>query len=281
MRDAFVDRVGAPPFRLPDTISPRSYDIEIEPDLLNGTFKGKVTIQLDILKSTRYIVLHAVRLDITRAIAQLQDGVFLYPKVQYNIEQEAIYADFGIKLIAGTEAVLSLEYNARMTPTGSMAGLYATPYQVPGQGVKLGFETHFEPTMARSVFPCFDEPALKAEFTVSLVVPADLTCLSNMEVASEKSMKPLTEKSRKRVSFKPSPKMSTYLVVMIAGYFNVLETNDFHVPIRIWAALDKDINSAAHALGIAVKAMEAHEKNFDLDYPLPKLDMVAIPGHQG
>jgi aminopeptidase 2 len=75
--------------------------------------------------------------------------------------------------------------------------------------------------------------------------------------------------------------MSTYLVVMIAGYFNFVESNDFHVPIRVWVPLDKDISSASYGLDIANKALKAHENNFGLKYPLPKLDMVAIPGHQG
>lgn len=281
MREVVVDRVSAPPFRLPDAVSPRHYDIEVEPDLKNGTFRGKVVIQLDVLKPTRYIVFHAVRLEIKKATVQLQDGIYLYPKVEYNTAQEAAYADFGFKLLANTQATLALEYVGQVAPAGTISGLFATPYQLPGGETKLGFETLFEPTLARSVFPCFDEPALKARFAVSLIVPPELTCLSNMEVASEEALEAPGTASRKRVSFKPSPKMSTYLVVMIAGYFNVLQTNDFHVPIRVWAAVDKDINSAAYALDIAVRVMKAHEKNFALKYALPKLDMVAIPGHTG
>ncbi|KAH6660468.1 peptidase family M1-domain-containing protein [Truncatella angustata] len=271
----------APSFRLPDTISPRHYAIEIEPDLETGTFVGRVTIQLRILKPTQYIVFHALRLHITRADIEPEGGIISHPDIYYSPDQEAAYLKLESKLHAGSEAILTLRYGGRIAPPGAMGGLSSTPYQQPDGQLKLGFETMFEPTLARSVFPCFDEPDLKAEFLISMIVSADLTCLSNMEIDSVHPVESSVTAPKKRVTFDTSPKMSTYLVVMVAGYFNVLETNDFHVPIRVWAALDKDIDSAAYALEIAVKSMRAHEKNFGLKYPLPKLDMVAIPGHQG
>ncbi|KAK6082538.1 peptidase family M1 [Seiridium cupressi] len=281
MREVVTDKAKSPPFRLPDSIIPQHYAIEVEPNPEDGTFEGRVTIQLHVAKATQYIVFHALRLKITQVSVEPEGGIVSYPGVNYNPEQETAYLKLKTKLHAGSQALLSLNYGGQMAPTGTMGGMMPTPYQLPSGEVKLGFETMFEPILARSVFPCFDEPDLKAEFLVSLVVRSDLTCLSNMEVESENAVESFDETPKKRVVFKTSPKMSTYLVVLVAGYFNVIETNDFHVPIRVYAALDKDINSAAYALEIAVKSMKTHEKSFGLKYPLPKLDMIAVPGHQG
>jgi aminopeptidase 2 len=282
MRDVSSTRASnAPPFRLPDTVKPIHYDLEIEPDLSNSIFNGKVVVDLIISKSTNIIAFHAVSIKITHATVKPATSGTIHPEVQYQPENEIAYVRLEEKLPAGSAAILTLNYAGEINEPGSMGGLFSTPYHMPSGGVKLGFETMMAPSMARTVFPCFDEPDLKARFTISIVADSDLTCLSNMEVTSTKPAMVCSGEPKKSVAFKTTPKMSTYLVVMIAGYFNVTETNDFHVPIRIWAPLDKDIGNAAYALDIAVKAMKAHEKNFDLKYPLPKLDMVAIPGHQG
>ncbi|ETS82924.1 hypothetical protein PFICI_04800 [Pestalotiopsis fici W106-1] len=280
MREVLTTRVTAP-FRLPDTIEPRHYAIEIEPDLEASTFQGRVSIQLHVAKPTQYIVLHAVGLNINKARVEPEGGIISHPAVHYNPDQETAYFKLDRKLHAGSQAILFLQYDGKMAQVGNMGGLTPTPYQFPDGTAKMGFETMFEPTMARTVFPCFDEPALKAQFSVSLVVPSSLTCLSNMDIVSEKFVTSAAVNVKKRVSFDISPKMSTYLVVMVAGYFKMIETNKFRVPVRIWAALDKNIGNAQYALDVAVATMEAHERNFGLKYPLPKLDLVAIPGHQG
>ncbi|KAI1077263.1 peptidase family M1-domain-containing protein [Whalleya microplaca] len=273
--------VKTPPFRLPKALNPRHYDIEIEPDLEHNTFRGKVFMTLDVLEPTSYITFHALNLKVVRVRVKFDAGDVIDREVRYMPLHESAQIWLEEKLATGSTVILAIEYMGQMTEPGSMGGLYPSPYPMPGGKLKLGFETMMEPTMARSVFPCLDEPDLKAQFSVSLIVDPSLTCLSNMGITSEKPVISQSGKSKKRVMFGITPKMSTYLLVMVAGYFNVLETNDFRVPIRAWAPLNRDINNAAYALEIAVRAMKAHERNFDLEYPLPKLDMVAIPGNQG
>ncbi|KAH9997385.1 peptidase family M1-domain-containing protein [Xylariaceae sp. FL0662B] len=273
--------VKTPPFRLPKALEPRHYDIEIEPDLAHNTFKGRAAMHLDVVESTSYIVFHVLSLKVIRAAVVVDAGDAIYPEVQYTPEHECAYICLEEKLAVGSTIILKIEYIGEMTQPGSMGGLYPSPYQAPDGKSKMGFETMMEPTMARSVFPCLDEPAFKARFTVSMIVDSGLTCLSNMTITSEELVVSQSGELKKRVVFGVSPKMSTYLIVMVAGYFNCLETNEFRVPIRVWAPLDRDINNAGYALEIAVRAMKAHEENFGLEYPLPKLDMVAVPGHQG
>ncbi|ORY64780.1 peptidase family M1-domain-containing protein [Pseudomassariella vexata] len=271
----------SPPFRLPNTLKPSHYDICIDPDLPGKRFSGRVTLHLEAFKSTNVIAFHTLRLDVTHISVERGPGGTEYPRIEYVTEHEVAYARLQEQLSAGSKFIVMMDYLGEMTGAGSMGGLLPSPYQMPTGEVKLGFETMMEPTMVRAVFPCLDEPEIKATFTVSLFVDADLTCISNMDAVSENLTVTLSGQTKKKVVFGKTPRMSTYLVVFVAGYFNVLESNDFHVPIRVWAAIDKDIRGSALALKVAVKALKAHERNFGVKYPLPKLDMVAVPGHVG
>lgn len=135
-----------------------------------------------------------------------------------------------------------------------------------------------EPTDARRAFPCFDEPALKAEYTVTLVADKHHTCLSNMDQASEKEIdSKITGGKRKAVTFNRSPLMSTYLLAFVIGEFNYIETNEFCLPIRVFATPDKNIEHGRFSLELAAKTLFFYEETFDSKYPLPKMDMVSIP----
>lgn len=135
-----------------------------------------------------------------------------------------------------------------------------------------------EPTDARRAFPCFDEPALKAEYTITLVADKHLTCLSNMDQVSEKEVESKTGGNKKKaVTFRKTPLMSTYLLAFIVGELKCVETNDFRVPIRVFATPDKDIEHGRFSLDLAAKTLDFYEKTFDSKFPLPKMDMVAIP----
>jgi aminopeptidase 2 len=236
---------------------------------------------LEVHQPTQVITFHALRLDVTRVTIKLPYGVTISPQVKYLDDSQAAFVELEEEMPLGYSAIMKVEYVGQMTEPGSMGGLYPVPYRMPDGDIKLGFETMMQPTMARAVFPCLDEPNFKATFKISMVVDSELTCLSNMEISSQESITSHTGESKKMVIFSPTPTMSTYLVALVAGYFNVLESDEFHVPVRVWAPVDKDIRNASFALDITVEALRAHEANFGLKYPLPKLDMVAIPGHTG
>ena len=159
-----------------------------------------------------------------------------------------------------------------------MAGFYRSTYKNADGSEGLLATTQLEATDARRAFPCFDEPALKAEFTITLIADKNLTCLSNMDVASETEIKSeVSGTTKKIVKFNRSPKMSTYLVAFIVGELNYIETDKFRLPVRVYAPPNQDIEHGRFSLELAAKTLEFYEKTFDSEFPLPKMDMVAIP----
>ena len=176
----------------------------------------------------------------------------------------------------GTKVQLTQTFTGYLND--KMAGFYRSSYKDQDGNTKYLAVTQMEPTDARRAFPCFDEPALKAQYTITLVADKHHTCLSNMDQASEKEVdSKITGGKRKAVKFNKTPLMSTYLLAFIIGELNYVETNSFRVPVRVFATPDKDINHGHFSLDLAAKTLEFYEKTFDSKFPLPKMDMVAIP----
>ena len=99
-------------------------------------------------------------------------------------------------------------------------GFYRSLYKgADGQDKPLA-STQFESTDARRAFPCWDEPAFKAVYQVTLVIDEKLTAISNARVVNERG---LTGTGKKEVIFADSMKMSTYLVAFIVGEFEATE----------------------------------------------------------
>lgn len=148
---------------------------------------------------------------------------------------------------------------------------------------RKGMATQFEPVDARRCFPCYDEPALKSVFEVSLTVEEQMTALSNMPVVKEEAA---TEASsagvaKKTIHFAPSPKMSTYLVCMVVGEYDYVEgktAND--VVVRVWGKKGES-ELGKFALDIGIKALNFYESFFNIKYPLPKMDMIGLANMAG
>jgi len=177
---------------------------------------------------------------------------------------------------AGTKAQVTQKFTGYLND--KMAGFYRSSYKDSDGKTKYIASSQMEPTDARRAFPCFDEPALKAEYTVTLIAEKDHTCLSNMDVASEKEVdSKVTGGKRKAVTFRKTPLMSSYLLAFVVGPLKYVETKAFRVPIRVYATPDKDIEHGRFSLDLAAKTLAFYEKEFDNEFPLPKMDMVAVP----
>ncbi|OJD17458.1 hypothetical protein AJ78_02429 [Emergomyces pasteurianus Ep9510] len=262
---------------LPANVKPLHYDLTLEPDFEKFIYKGTVVIDLDTVEDTNSISLNSTAIDIhTSAVFANGVEVASTPSISLNKEKQTATISFDHTIPAGQKAQLKLTFTG--TLNDNMAGFYRCSYKGPNGEKKYIASSQMEPTDARRAFPCFDEPALKAEFTITLIADKNLTCLSNMDVLSETEVQSeITGAARKAVKFNKSPLMSTYLVAFIVGELQYIETNDFRVPIRVYATPDQKIEHGKFSLDLAAKTLEFYEHAFDSKFPLPKMDMVAVP----
>ncbi|KAG7156965.1 Puromycin-sensitive aminopeptidase-like 1, partial [Homarus americanus] len=134
--------------------------------------------------------------------------------------------------------------------------------------------TQFEATDARRCFPCWDEPALKATFDITLVVPCDRVPLSNMPEISRTPYE--SDPNLHVVKFATTPLMSTYLVAVVVGEYDYVEdTSSDGIKVRVYTPMGKQ-EQGKFALEVATKVLPYYKEYFNIAYPLPKMDLIAI-----
>jgi aminopeptidase 2 len=232
---------------------------------------------LDVNEDSTSIALNTNELTIHSTTVTADEKVVSdSPTLSHDKDSETTTVSFEPTISKGSKAKLTMTFSGILND--NMAGFYRSSFKAEDGSTTYMATTQMEPTDARRAFPCFDEPALKAKFTVTLVADDKMTCLSNMDVASEKTVdSKVSGGKRKAVTFNPTPLMSTYLLAFIIGELHYVETNSFRVPVRVYAPKDRDIEHGRFALDLAAKTLAFYEKTFNSDFPLPKMDMVAIP----
>lgn len=251
--------------RLSNDIIPHEYFLTINPDLSTFTFKGEEEIVLDLKKPTKSIKLHADELEISRATYNNS----VLGDVSFDAESETATITFSDQLPKGIGR-LSLFFTGILND--KMRGFYRSKYLVDGKEEHLAV-SQFESTDARRAFPCFDEPAKKAIFHISLIVPEDHVAISN--AAESETMEHNT--GFKIVKFDPTPKMSTYLLAFVVGKFDHIEKKTATgTLVRIFVTPGKK-KQAEFALDVAVKTISFFSDYFKIPYPIPVIDLIAIP----
>ncbi|XP_017874509.1 PREDICTED: glutamyl aminopeptidase [Drosophila arizonae] len=260
-------------YRLPKTVKPSSYELYLHPNLEADTFMGQEKIRINVLETTNQIVLHSQDLVLTSVY------VVNHEVENYELDElrQLLIVNMKEPLAANVVVTLGIVFEGKSL--GKLEGLYSSSYLTPaGQRRKIA-TTKFEPTYARQAFPCFDEPALKATFTISVVHPnsGSYTALSNMN--EEDSMN-LGEESM--VTFASSVPMSTYLACIIVSDFDsqtgTVKANGIGNDFTMRAfATPHQLNKVKYALDFGIAVTEYYIKYFNVEYPLPKLDMAAIP----
>ncbi|OGI60173.1 hypothetical protein A2641_03790 [Candidatus Nomurabacteria bacterium RIFCSPHIGHO2_01_FULL_37_25] len=250
--------------RLSKNIIPIEYNIELKPDLDNFTFEGVETITFSVFKKTKTLTLHSKELE----IATVRIGE-LFAEVSYNKKNETATFIFS-KFIPIGKTKLTIVFRGILND--KMRGFYKSKYFILDKEHHIA-TTQFEPTDARRAFPCFDEPAQKAIFHISLIIQKGKSAISNTLPVSVSEH----EGGYQIVRFSPTPKMSTYLVAFIVGDFEYLESKTKNnIKVRVFTTFGKK-HQAKFALECAVKTLEFYNEYFNIAYPLPALDMIAIP----
>ncbi|XP_023153659.2 leucyl-cystinyl aminopeptidase [Amphiprion ocellaris] len=257
--------------RLPYSIHPISYDLTLNPNLDDMTFTGQTVINMTVLHNTKRIVLHGANLNITKATFKLGDGEVKDVTVLEYKPRQQLAVKFSEELKAGQYCVLTLDYSATLSHTYD--GFYNSSYTDKDGNRRVLAATQFEPLYARKAFPCFDEPSFKATFLIKISRKQDYMTLSNMPKAKSTLLpNGLVQDEFERTSVK----MSTYLVAFIVSNFTPISKNVSNTLVSVYSVPEKKEHTD-YALDTASKLLEFYNSFFEIEYPLKKLDLVAIP----
>jgi puromycin-sensitive aminopeptidase len=253
-------------FRLSPDVRPIRYDLAIDVDLDQWRFRGGEEIEVSVATPTATITLHACELAISNVRARLADGSQLSGEPTYNAVAETATLTFPQPLPAGTVR-LSVDFRGEIL--ARLRGFYRSQKD----GARYA-ATQFEAADARRAFPCFDEPAFKARFALTLAIPSNLVAIANGPIASETDL----GHGRKQVEFAETPPISSYLVAYTVGPYDptpVAETRTGW-PVRVFLPR-----------GMASKglfARDAHRRSLEyledytaIPYPYTKVDAIGVP----
>ncbi|XP_050301023.1 puromycin-sensitive aminopeptidase [Anthonomus grandis grandis] len=263
-----MPRATKPFQRLPKNVKPQHYALNLVPDLKSLTFKGDVSVKIEVLESTDEIILNALELNI-ESVQVKGDKIFIPKEIQVIQSDETVHFKFDTHIAPGVYT-LDVVFNGEIN--NKMRGLYRSKYINEKGEECYAAVTQFESTDARRCFPCWDEPAVKATFDITLVVPKDRVALSNMPV---KSQEPDGEDVVK-YTFETTPIMSTYLVAAVIGEYDYVEGKSSDgVLVRVYTPKGKK-DQGLFALDVATKVLPYYKEYFNIAYPLPKIDLIAI-----
>jgi aminopeptidase N len=259
------------PGRLPKNVMPTHYTIDLKPDLTTRAVSGSEVVDIKVIASTDRLILNAV--DIVLQSASLEGEAGQVATITSQPKAQTATLAFPHPLAVGSHK-LAVAFTGRINSFGR--GLFSVDYPT-AHGRKRMIATELEPADARRIFPCWDEPAFKASFEPSVTVPRDFLALSNMPIAHEE---PVADGVSKRVSFGATPPMSSYLFVLVAGDLERLIGDANGVTVGVVTVAGKR-EQGRYALASAIDLLRYYNDYFGIKYPLPKLDLIAVPGGVG
>jgi len=259
--------------RLPTHVVPHRYDMVLEPDIDQATFRGSVTIDVELLEKTDEIVCNAIELQIDSATIIVGEGsaaVEHVPDIRLDDDTERLHLTLPSDLPAGPARV---QATFRGILNDRLRGFYRSTYEDDDGNEHAIATTQCQSTDARRIFPCWDEPAWKASFAITLVVdPTHLAVSNSAEVADT-----IDPDGRRRVTFAETMRMSTYLVAFVVGPLEITDPVDAGgVPVRVVHRPGKAALTP-FALDVAVHALQWFADYYDIPYPGDKVDLLAIP----
>ncbi|CAH0553257.1 unnamed protein product, partial [Brassicogethes aeneus] len=256
--------------RLPRNVIPYYYSIQLLPNLLNETTEGKESIHLNIKGDTNEIIFHLNEIKIDTHSVKL-----IHNNSEIAIDNQDYIDGQRYKIVTKQPLIKNADYELKFDFTGNLnkhlQGFYKISYQ-ENQIEQNAASTQFSPTDARRAFPCFDEPFFKAQFKIKIGRPSNLISLSNMNL---KETSPILEMSGWNWdTYHVTPKMSTYLVAfMVANLTTLSPQGNF---IRVWSQPSL-VEQTRYVNELAPKILKFFENYFNISFPLPKIDIVAVP----
>ncbi len=258
---------SAPHVSLPTNVVPERYAITIRPDAEHLKFSGHEDVALTVKSATDRIVLNAADIDFQKVALSGQADA---PKVSLDKVQQTATFTFGHPLTPG-KYTLSIDYAGVIYEQAS--GLFALDYTGEKGAKQRAIFTQFENSDARRFIPCWDEPGVKAVYSLSVEAPAAEMPVSNMPATASVKLPDGTQMTR----FADTPKMSSYLLFFALGDFERIHKQVGQTDVGVIVRKGKAAQ-AQFALDAAAEILPWYNDYFGTPYPLPKLDFIAGPG---
>ncbi|NWJ83694.1 M1 family metallopeptidase [Marine Group I thaumarchaeote] len=245
--------------------TPINYELTFEPDLKKFTFHGTESILVYCKKLTNTITMNCAELKIKSCQVKFA-GKIIKSTPQTNEKNEELQIKLGEKIKGNV--TINIEFQGILNDR--LLGFYRSKYKHGGKTKYLA-TTQFEAADARRAFPCWDEPEAKASFEISIIADNKFTAISNMPIKSKKKTG-----SKTIYKFRKTPVVSTYLIYLGVGEFEYLTGKIGKTQIRV-VTTKGNKSKGKFSLELGKKLLTSYEKYFGIKFPLPKLDLIAIP----
>lgn len=253
------------PGRLPKNVVPLDYTVAIVPNIEARTTRGTQQVSLRLRTATAVVVMNSLH-------ETLSQVTFDNGPVKNVVSDDARQLTIITLPRPAARGVHTLRFAFNGRIETQPHGLFVQSYtQADGSHAEL-LSTKMESTDARRMFPCWDEPAFRATFELTMTVPAAWATIANMPLAKRD-----VQGASATVTFRRSPKMPSYLVEFTAGDLAQLSAQLGPTTLGIWAVRGREADGAV-ALANAQQILGDYNDYFAFDFPLPKLDSIAVPG---
>ena len=251
--------------RLPKNVVPSDYTLAIAPDPAGHGVRGSEQVKLNFRQATDIVQFNSLNQVLSEV---LFDGKPV-KNVSSDNEKQLTTLTLAAPAKAGSH---TLSFNYSGTLESHPFGLFSQAFVKPDGSKDRIISSKFEATDARRMFPCWDEPAFRATFTLSATVPAAWAAVSNMPVERR-----VVNGDTATVTFSRSPRMPTYLLEFTAGDLASVSDKVGKTTLAVWAVRGQEKDGAL-ALANAKQILADYNDYFGFDFPLPKLDSIATPG---
>uniref|UniRef100_A0A914ZRW4 Nematode cuticle collagen N-terminal domain-containing protein n=1 Tax=Parascaris univalens TaxID=6257 RepID=A0A914ZRW4_PARUN len=270
---------------LPRTVLPVHYDIQLDftAFMSEERIPGNISILLESYGNStgEDIIFHSsANVHIDRLRLHQHGRAVLIRSVKRNARTKTVQLILKDRLKSGW-CTLEIQFVTRICEDddGGVHCYRSTPNEKGAHKQErhsrapiISFTTKFEPTLARSFIPCWDEPHIKATFNVTVLHQRSMTVLSNTAPYRSSDKR---HSSVVLTRFHETPPMSVYLLAFAVGPFVRLEmSTDRSIPLTIWT-LPEDFLYARFAANFSPIMFDRHEEEFGIEYPFSKLDFVA------
>ena len=248
-----------------NNVNPINYKLTFQPDLKKFKFIGTATITANCKKPTDRITMHCAELKITSSQIKSKNNI-IKSRTKTDEKKEELQIKLSNKVKG--KIIINLEFQGILNDR--LLGFYRSQYTKNGKTKYLA-TTQFEAADARRAFPCWDEPKAKATFDISIIADNKFTAISNMPIKSKKKVG-----SKTIYNFAQTPVVSTYLIYLGVGEFEYLTGRTGKTQVRVITTKGNK-SKGRFALNLGKKLLTSYEKYFGIKYPLPKLDLIAVP----